>query len=193
MGVENPRVLSPRQLEFIAREGGLGSFEPVIASMTDVIARRAMGASAPEAPRESGGLPRFLDIAGALRVRPEPTTTASEEWFYTTRRRAEEETARFRQIEKGLEEGTIAPENIQQAVAQSGGTAKDVQLVRSRQLFKDSDRMLQALREDTQRALATEGLSEENRRKILDNSRAMENRLYRIVRKTYLSEFGTRR
>lgn len=193
LGVENPRVLSPRQLEFIAREGGLGPFAPGVTAMTDVLAQRAMGAATPSVPRESQGLRPLFNVAGAFRVRPEPTTTASEEWFYTTRRRAEEETARFRQIEKGLEEGTIAPENLQQAVAQSGGTASDVQLVRSRQLFKDSDRILQALREDTQRALATEGLSEENRRKILDDSRAMENRLYRIVRKTYLSEFGTRR
>ena len=200
VGIKSPVILSPREIEFVAREGGLGAFAPAVTAVTDPLARRLMGRAAPE-QTEQRSLLRAMSPARGLTVREVPTVTVGSEYYYRERERSQQEAARFRGVTQAIEQSDKSPDAIRTAVLRAGGKEQDARRALLRyartesgtvNVFTQVDKLVDVLRETGQVLRRNEQLDEKKREKELNKLRDIENALYRGFQKEYASYLSSK-
>jgi hypothetical protein len=200
LGVKAPAVLSPRELEFVVREGGLGSFAPAVTAVTDPLARRVMGRAVPEQTERQSVL-RAMSPSRGFTVRNVPSVTVGSEYYYRERERSQQEFARLRGMQQAVEQSDKSPEAIRNAVARAGGNEQDIRRVLLRyaptesgavNIFAQMDKLVDVLREAEKLIRQDERLDEKARTKAVDNARDVQNALYRAFRREYSSYLSSK-
>jgi len=174
---------SPRQLEYLTKEI-LGPFTPAVTSVTEPIARRALGERAPMVEK---GAATLSAMSPARRViRPDvPFVTASEEWYYKTRERSAQELTRFRRALESLDPESATVDEVEQAVLRAGGTQANARQAAANGIFKLADKQLELYSQVEDRVRSAPEMTEEQKLSVLEKIRADRQADYRLIRQTY--------
>lgn len=182
---------SPRQLEYLAKET-FGPLTPAVTAITEPIAKRMLGATAPVVEPGAATLGAMNPVRRI--VRPDvPFVTAGEQWYYKTRERSAQELTRFRRALESVDLEKATSQDIENAILRAGGTRQNAKMAAASGIFKIFDKQLEQYSqfEDAVRSLPS--LTEAQRVDALKRIRADRQADYRLSRKTYQDFLARRR
>lgn len=184
---------SPRQLEYVTRSIA-GPLTQGITAVTEPIAKRVLGETAPLVEERAASISQ-LSPRAAFTQRRVPMVTSSEQWYYKTRERAQQELTNLQRTVRGLPEVlSQIPEDaprdevikaIRSPLLRAGITSSSVNRAAAAYDFREADKELQVFQKVEDLIRSRPGVTDEQRLKALEKTRALRQERYRLARQRY--------